>query len=143
MGRLRNIKPQFFQHEHLFEAEKSCGLPLRLAFIGLWTQCDKEGRFEWRPLRLKANIMPWDEVDFAAILDALADGGFIVRYAVGDKTVGAIPSWRKHQRPHPNESPSPWPPPPDTTNHATTSPNGESPSTNGASLVGRASLRIL
>jgi hypothetical protein len=129
MGRMRTIKPEFFQHEKLFEAEQASGLPLRLAFAGVWTQCDREGRFEWRPLRLKANIMPWDNLDFGAVLTALADGGFILRYSFGDKTVGTIPSWNKHQRPHANETDSAWPPPPSTP----ASSNGASPSSNGAS----------
>jgi hypothetical protein len=133
MGRLRTIKPEFFQHERLFEAEQQTGLPLRLAFIGLWTQADREGRFEWRPLRLKTNVLPWDSVDFAAVLDALAAAGFVVKYAAGEKIVGAIPSWHKHQRPHSNESPSPWPPPLTPTDGGNASSVGASPSSNGAS----------
>ncbi len=58
MARIRTIKPEFFLHDELFELEKETGLPVRLAFIGLWTQCDREGRFKWRPLRLKAAILP-------------------------------------------------------------------------------------
>lgn len=97
MARIRTIKPEFFQHEGLYEAEVETGLPLRLAFSGLWCQCDKEGRFEWRPRRLKLNILPWDEVDFSRVLDALATRGFIVKYASEGEEFGHIPSWRRHQ----------------------------------------------
>jgi hypothetical protein len=45
MGRIRTIKPEFFSHEALFDGERETGLPLRLAFIGLLCQCDREGRF--------------------------------------------------------------------------------------------------
>ncbi len=97
MARIRSVKPEFFQHEHLFEAEVSSGLPLRISFVGLWTQCDREGRFEWRPRQLKLNILPYDNVDFSAVLSALEAHGFVKRYDVEGKSYGYIPSWLKHQ----------------------------------------------
>lgn len=97
MSRIRTIKPEFFKHEGLFDAEAETGLPLRIAFIGLWTQCDREGRFVWRPRQLKADIFPYDDVDFSRVLDALSTRGFVVRYASEDKTFGCIPSWHRHQ----------------------------------------------
>lgn len=97
MARIRTIKPEFFQHEELFEAEAETGLPLRIAFVGLWTVADKAGRFEWRPRQLKLNVLPYDDVDFAAVLSALEAHGFIQRYAVEAKIYGCIPSWEKHQ----------------------------------------------
>lgn len=95
--RIRTIKPEFFTHEVLFDAEKDCGLPLRLAFVGLWTCCDRDGRFEWRPRPLKTHIMPYDDVDFSRVLDALATRGFVVKYASDGKEYGCIPSWARHQ----------------------------------------------
>lgn len=95
--RIRTIKPEFFSHEVLFDAERETGLPLRLAFIGLWTCCDREGRFEWRPRPLKTHIMPYDDVDFSRVLDALATRGFVVKYSSGAREYGSIPSWRRHQ----------------------------------------------
>lgn len=97
MARIRTIKPDFFKHDGLFDAEQESGLPLRLAFIGLWTVADREGRFAWRPRQLKTDALPYDEVDFSRVLDALASRGFIVKYASGDEHFGYIPSWNKHQ----------------------------------------------
>ena len=34
--RIRTIKPEFFTHEILYEAEIRFKLPLRVAFAGLW-----------------------------------------------------------------------------------------------------------
>jgi hypothetical protein len=68
MARIRTIKPEFFRHADLYEAEKETGLPLRLAFAGLWTAADREGRFKWRPRELKLDCLPHDEVDFHACL---------------------------------------------------------------------------
>jgi hypothetical protein len=97
MARIRTIKPRFFRHEQLFEAEKETGLPLRLSFAGLFTVADREGRFRWEPRTIKLDILPYDEIDFAAVLDALAAHGFIVKYSAGGQTYGCIPTFNKHQ----------------------------------------------
>ncbi len=99
MQRIRTVKPELFRHEELFDAEKTYQLPLRLAFIGLFTCCDREGRFRWRPKQLKLDIFPYDtDVDMARVLDALVTRGFVVKYACGtDEMYGCIPSWHKHQ----------------------------------------------
>ena len=111
MARMRMVRPELFVHEDLFAAEQESKLPLRLAYIGLWTQCDRAGRFEWRPMRLKLAILPWDVVDFTAVLDALVKHGFVVRYDVAGRSYGCIPTWSKHQKCHPNEADSTIPPP--------------------------------
>lgn len=111
MARIRTVKPEFFVHEGIHDLEKKTGLPLRLAFIGLWCQADKEGRFKWRPRPLKHDIMPYDEVDFSAILEALAAGNFVARYEVNGKLYGYIPSWHEHQKPHHKEFASELPSP--------------------------------
>jgi hypothetical protein len=97
MARIRTIKPDFFKHESLFDAEKETGLPLRLAFAGLWTQCDRAGRFQWRPRALKTGVLPYDEVDFSRVMDALSTRGFIVKYTSNGEQFGYVPSWHKHQ----------------------------------------------
>ncbi|WP_342643466.1 hypothetical protein [Rhodoligotrophos ferricapiens] len=97
MARIRTIKPDFFRHEQLFEAEVACGLPLRLAFAGLWTVADREGRFRWQPRVLKLDVLPFDDVDFREVLSALECHGFIRQYEVDGELFGHIPSWGKHQ----------------------------------------------
>lgn len=97
MARIRTIKPGFFRHADLYDAEVESGLPLRIAFAGLWCCADREGRFRWQPRELKLDALPHDLVDFSRVLDALTTRGFIVRYATADGEFGAIPSWSKHQ----------------------------------------------
>lgn len=113
MPRIRTVKPDFFKHEALFEAEQETGLPLRLAYIGLWTQADREGRFLWRPRPLKLDVLPYDECDFGRVLDALATRGFLVKYTDGNREIGAIPSFPRHQVINNRESASNLPPPPE------------------------------
>ena len=123
MSRIRTIKPEFFRHEGLFDAEIETGLPLRVAFAGLWTAADREGRFRWRPRQLKLDVMPFDQVDFGTVLDALVEHGFVARYTSGDGVdLGFIPSWAKHQVINNRESSSVLPAPPDDHASATRAP---------------------
>lgn len=95
--RIRTVKPEFFTHEGLFEAEKETGLPIRIAFVGLWCVADREGRFRWQPRRLSVQIMPYDQVDFSRVLHACLTRGFVVAYRVNGEVFGVIPSFTKHQ----------------------------------------------
>lgn len=97
MARIRTIKPDFFRHEELYEAEKSSGLPLRIAFAGLWTVADREGRFRWKPSQIKLDVLPFDSIDMTAVLDQLREHGFIQKYSVLDEEYGLIPSFKIHQ----------------------------------------------
>lgn len=77
MPRIRTVKPELFKHEDLYGAEVACQLPLRVAFVALFGCCDREGRFQWRPQRLKIEMLPYDDVDMAQVLDALVSHGFL------------------------------------------------------------------
>ena len=68
--RIRTVKPEFFTHEGLFDAEKATKLPLRVAFVGLWCAADREGRFRWEPRRttkptFHACLTRWSRVDLS------------------------------------------------------------------------------
>lgn len=97
MLRIRTVKPEVAKHELLFEAEQETGLPLRFAWVLLPSACDREGRFKWRPRAMKADILPYDDVDFSDVLDAFLVRGFIVKYRCGDDWFGVIPTLKKHQ----------------------------------------------
>lgn len=113
MARIRSIKPQFFRHRRLFVAEQESGLPLRVAFAGLWTCADREGRFRWEPDELKLDCLPYDDVDFSRVLHALFTRGFIVRYASSGREYGVIPGFAEHQIVNNREAESTIPIPPD------------------------------
>lgn len=105
MPRARNIKPGFFRNEIL------AAMPAthRLLFIGLWTEADRRGRLEDRPLRLKMAILPLDDVDVDAALWDLQAAGFVVRYSVDGVGLISIPAFEAHQHPHHAEKDSAWP----------------------------------
>ena len=111
MARIRTVKPELFKHEVLFDLEIETQLPIRLAWIGLFTIADREGRFKWRPRAIKAEIMPYDDVEFEEILLALVAAGFINRYMVGDTEYAEIPTFGDHQVINARESQSNLPSP--------------------------------
>src|SRR5262245_1282866 len=110
MARCRGIKPGFMTNERLPEL----GMAAHLLFPMLWMIADREGRFEDRPRRIKAECMPLYDVDVDDLLNKLASGPdpFIQRYTVGGKSFIQIIKWRNNQSPHHTEKASVIPEPP-------------------------------
>jgi hypothetical protein len=113
MARVRLLKPEFFTDEDLG------ALPFgaRLLFEGLWVLADRDGRLEDRPMKIRAELFPYDvDADVEQWLAMLArprqyaPGAFITRYEVEGRKYIQINAWR-HQNPHPKEKPSTIPPP--------------------------------
>jgi hypothetical protein len=100
--RARNIKPGFFKNDRLAELD----LAARVLFQGLWCLADREGRLEDRPKRIKAEILPYDDVDAHDLLEQLAAAGFIARYQVDGAAYIQVVNFLKHQKPHVNEAQS-------------------------------------
>lgn len=107
MARSRNIKPGFFTNDELAE----CSPYARLLFAGLWTIADKEGRLDDRPKKVKAMVLPFDDVDCNELLQQLHNHKFINRYQVKDEQFIQINNWKKHQNPHCKEAASEIPEP--------------------------------
>jgi hypothetical protein len=105
--RARNLKPSFFDNENLAE----CPPLARLLFAGLWCLADREGRFEWRPKRIKVKVLPYDDCNVDDLLKALSNKGFIEYYAINGNEYGCIPCFSKHQYPHVKEKDSTIPAP--------------------------------
>lgn len=121
MARIRTVKPEFFRHEKLQEmGERSM-----LIFEGLWTQCDKAGRFPWKPKTLKLDILPFITFDMETELNRLAEAYFVIKYEVQGEFFGVIPTFGEHQRItgkeglEPAKYPDPPPPKPKKTRKLT------------------------
>ena len=111
MARIRTVKPSFFSHYELYQLEIETGLPLRVAYSGLWTQCDREGRFKWSAPELKLGCLPYDDVNFSRVLDALWTRGFIEKYTCSGREYGYVPTFLAHQVINNRESDSTLPEP--------------------------------
>ena len=97
------MKPGFFKNEDL----AACGMAARVLFAGLWCFADRKGRLEDRPIRIKAEIFPYDDsVKVDDILSKLDAAGFIKRYKNGSGKFIQIINFHKHQNPHVKEQDS-------------------------------------
>lgn len=99
MARIRTIKHEFFYSEQV----TSVSAFARLFFIGLWTVADREGRLQWAPRKLKAQIFPYDDVEVYRLAEELTAAGLMHIYEINGETFAWIPGFTKHQRPHPKE----------------------------------------
>jgi hypothetical protein len=107
VARARNIKPGFFVNEELAQ----CDPLARLLFAGLWCWADRDGRLEERVMRIKAQVLPYDDCNIATLLTQLATHKFIVRYQVDNRNYIQIANFHKHQNPHVKEHASTIPAP--------------------------------
>lgn len=106
MARARNIKPSLFKNEVLGTIDPL----LTILFEGLWCLADKEGRLEDRPLRIRAETLPYREgIDVNAMLTELERLEFIQRYKVGNLRLIQVLNFVKHQNPHHTEKKSELP----------------------------------
>ena len=67
MARIRSIHPGLWTDE----AFVSLTPYSRLLFMGIWTECDDMGSFEWSPLKLKMRLLPADNIDAGELLAEL------------------------------------------------------------------------
>ena len=99
MPRIRLLKPQFFVNDSLGE----CDPLARLLFMGLWCLADATGRLEYRPVRIKAQLLPYDKCDVDRLVGQLEAHGFVRTYLVAGIPILQICKFAEHQRPHPQE----------------------------------------
>lgn len=86
------------RHSLLFEMERDSGIPFRFIWAMWPTVCDRSGRFKWRPIELKPDIVPYDEgYDLSRVMDAFATRGMFVKYEHANEHYGVIPTFLTHQ----------------------------------------------
>lgn len=95
MARIRSI------HPGLFTDESFAGLSMaaRVLLLGLWTEADDQGVFDWKPVTLKMRVMPVDNVDVPSLLLELEEADVIQRFTQDNRSFGAIRNFCKYQRP--------------------------------------------
>lgn len=74
-------------------------LGAKAAWPGIWTEADDHGVFEWKPISLKAKLLPADNVDMAALLAELVTHGLVVQFVAEGKSYGVIKGFCRWQAP--------------------------------------------
>lgn len=108
MARQRTLHPDFFVDEKVVQVSAFA----RLMFQGLWCLADREGRLERKPLKLKMQLFPADNLDAELLLGELESVGLVRRYEVEGRDLLILPGFLRRQNPHPKEVKSVLPAPP-------------------------------
>ena len=95
MARIRSVHPGLFTDEAFLEAS-----PLaRLLMIGIWTECDDQGVFDWKPMTLKVRLLPGNNVEIVELLDELLRLNVIATTEIDGRKVGLVRNFMRFQRP--------------------------------------------
>lgn len=95
MARIRSVHPGLFTDD----AFVSLSSDAQIFLIGLWTEADDQGVFEWKPMTLRMRLRPTKDGSVEPLLSELAASRCIVMYEVGGRKLGAVRNFRKFQRP--------------------------------------------
>lgn len=95
MARIRSVHPGLFTDE----AFASVSPAAQVLVIGIWTEADDFGAFEWKPVTLKMRIMPAHNVDVVALLAELEAANMVRRYEHEGRQYGAVRNFCRYQRP--------------------------------------------
>lgn len=95
MARIRSVHPGLFTDE----AFVSLSSDAQIFLVGLWTECDDQGVFEWKPVTLRMRLRPAKDGPIDAILSELEVAKTIARYELDGRQYGAVRNFRKYQRP--------------------------------------------
>lgn len=95
MSRIRSVHPGLWTDEAFVSLTPFA----RLLLMGIWTECDDKGIFQWSPLQLKMRILPADNIDAGELLAELVATECVVKYEINGKFYGAVRNFAKFQRP--------------------------------------------
>lgn len=103
MARIRSILPGIFSDPEFAALSDAA----QIFYLGLLTEADDNGVFEWKPATLRIRLRPCKDGAVDGLLSELVAAGKIESYEIGGHKYGAIRNFRKFQRP---KSPKSWHP---------------------------------
>ena len=95
MARIRSVHPGLFTDE----AFVSLSADAQVFLIGLWTEADDQGIFEWKPVTLRMRLRPSKDGSVEPILAELTNADCVRLFQLAGRNYGAIRNFRKYQRP--------------------------------------------
>lgn len=98
MARIRSIHPGILTDEAFMTLTVECPLAIAL-LVGLWMHADDAGVFEWKPVTLKAAILPAITGDFLEIMEELVRNSFVKSFDNKGRRYGVIRNFSIYQRP--------------------------------------------
>lgn len=95
MSRIRSVHPGLFTDEAFVCLSDAA----QVFFIGLWTECDDQGAFEWKPVQLRLKLRGNRDGSVEPILAELEAANCIVSYEHQGKKYGLVRNFQRFQRP--------------------------------------------
>lgn len=95
MPRIRSVHPGLFTDEAF--AQLSDGAQVFL--IGIWTEADDQGVFEWKPITLKMRLRPASLTPVEPLLEELIAANCVRKFCAAGRHYGAIRNFQRFQRP--------------------------------------------
>lgn len=95
MSRIRSIHPGIWTDEVFVGLSDAA----QIFFIALWTECDDQGAFEWKPLQLRLKLRGARDGGVEGLLAELVAAGSIRQYEHNGKKFGLVRNFGKFQRP--------------------------------------------
>ena len=95
MARIRSVHPGLFTDaEFAFLSDAA-----QIFAVGLWTECDDQGAFEWKPKELKLRLRPGKDGSVEPLLAELEDANVIMSYEHEGRKYGLVRNFQRFQRP--------------------------------------------
>lgn len=88
------LDPEWYNDERL----ANCGVYALPLLLGLMCAADCEGKIEDRPVRIKAMLFPYFDIDLDVELSRLSEAGFIVRYSKDAINTILVVNFNKYQQ---------------------------------------------
>lgn len=95
MSRIRSVHPGLFTDEDFVTLSDAA----QVFFIGLWTETDDYGAFEWKPITLKMKLRPASNHPVEPLLDELVKAGRVMKYEHAGRQYGLVRNFCRYQRP--------------------------------------------
>jgi hypothetical protein len=95
MSRIRSVHPGLFTDEAFVCLSDAA----QIFFIGLWTECDDQGAFEWKPVQLRLKLRGNRDGSIEPLLAELEAAGCICNYQHEGRKYGLVRNFQRFQRP--------------------------------------------
>jgi hypothetical protein len=105
MPRIRSVHPGLFTDEAFMGLSDAA----QIFFVGILTECDDQGVFEWKPNTLRARLRPVKDGSVEPLLSELEASNNVSSYELDGRKYGAVRNFRIWQRPKKPNSIHPLP----------------------------------
>ena len=95
MARIRSIHPGLFTDEDFVVLSDAA----QILYVGLLTECDDQGAFEWKPIQIRIKLRPGKDGPVDALLEELVAVKRIMSYEHDGRKYGLVRNFQRYQRP--------------------------------------------